>query len=336
MRCSVFLGLAVLVAACGPSDTIDVTAPEGPAPARPDSGRAAPGGAGGDGNEGAAGGARGGAPGGVDSADAPLDPVDAAADSPDGSGATDAPLAPDAPPPPDGPPLQADAPPVRLDTMPLPPDVAPPRDMTPAPPPDMSRPPDAPATGCLPTPANDEVISLFEDGNLGSRQVDGRGGTFWGAINTDNGATATLTVPEMPVRCGSSRALRFAGTATTATPILRLTLVQGTAQFYDASAYRGVRFSLRSGVAARVRFKLPDRNTASFGGMCVVCNDHWGADLDVTPDWKSFSITFASLAQTGTGDDEESLDEAALSAIELVVRNQAAFELFVDDVSFFR
>jgi hypothetical protein len=330
MRCPVVLGLAVLVAACGPSDTIDVTAPAGPTPARPDSGRSAAGGTGGDGNAGGAGGDAAG-PGGVDVPDAPGAPVDA--DSPDAGDVMDDPVAPDAAA--DRPPLAVDAPPVRLDTMPLPPDVAPPpRDTAPVV--DMTPAPDAPASGCLPVAANDEVISLFEDGNFGSRQVAGRGGTFWGTINTDNGATATLTVPEMPVRCGSSRALRFAGTATTTTPILRLFLLQGSAQFYDASAYRGVRFSLRSGVAARVRLKLPDRNTISFGGMCVVCNDHWGADLDVTPDWKSFSITFASLAQTGTGDDEESLDEAALSAIELVVRNQAAFELFVDDVSFFR
>jgi hypothetical protein len=331
MRCLFVAGVTILVMACGPSDTIDVTAPERPGPARPDSGRGGAGGAGGAGSEGTGGTTTVGPaePGDNDAAAGPADVAGVA----DAAPAIDLPAGPDAAV--DRPPLAVDAPGVRLDTMAPPPDVAPPRDLPPAPA-DMSPLPDAPAAGCLATPANDEVISLFEDGMLGSRQVAGRGGTFWGTINTDEGATATLTVPEMPVRCGSSRALRFAGTATTSTPILRLFLVQGTAQFYDASAYRGIRFSLRAGVAARVRLKLSDRNTTSYGGMCTLCNDHWGADLDVTPDWKSFSITFASLTQTGAGDREESLDEAALAGIELVVRNVSAFELFVDDVSFFR
>jgi hypothetical protein len=199
-------------------------------------------------------------------------------------------------------------------------------------------PPDAaPAPGCLPTPAADELISNFEDGALSTNMVAGRGGPSWTVLNANEGASATLAIPEVPVRCGSRRALRFAGMASeTKTPIVRLLFVPGTAQFYDARAYKGVRFTLRGGVAQRVRVKLPDRNTSAAGGVCVMCSDHFGADLDVTPETKAFTIPFASVTQSGVGDPHPAVNVGALFGIEFVVRAVPTFELVIDDVSFFR
>ena len=247
--------------------------------------------------------------------------------------------APTTPPPVVRPPDAAVRPPdMNVAPPPMPPrDAAPPP--TPQPPVDMrpATPADPGGPGCPPPSAPDEIISLFEDGALSTNPMNGRGGTQWNIINDNEGAVATVSIPEQPVRCGSRRALRFAGMSSpTKTPIVRLLFIAGTPQsFYDARAYKGIRLSLRSGVAGKTRLKVPDRNTSTSGGLCMSCNDHFGVDLDITPEWKTFVVPFSSLTQTGVGDPQPGVAVNALLGVELVLR-QATFELFIDDVVFFR
>ena len=338
-----YLVLATMVAAasatissCGPSHEVDRLID----PARPDAARAPRGQGGRAAGEGAGG--AGGVAGPGSGTDTPgaggaagSAPADAASPV---SGPPDAPI--DMAPPVDAPAPPVDVAPPRLDTAPPPmppPPMPPPPDAAPPPMVDARPPaPDMPPAGCLPTPAADELISNFEDGALSTNMVAGHGGPSWTLVNTIEGATATLSIPEQPLQCGSRRALRFAGMASaTKTPIVRVLFV-GTGQFYDARAYKGIRFYLRGGVNQRVRMKLPDRNTLSAGGICMVCNDHFGADLDVTPDWKAFTIPFAATTQSGTGDPQPALSVAALFGVEFVVRAVQTFELHIDDVSFFK
>jgi hypothetical protein len=316
MRLVAWLGLACLATACGPSDTVDVTGPAGPpATARSDAGRPPP-------------------PEGPGEADGPTTLADAGqATIPDGpaSGRMDVARPPDmrGPAPPDGNDAAGGN-----DARVVPPDgaPAPPRDVAP-PPPEVS------PAACPPPPADDEVLSLFEDGSpLVTRAVAGRGGTSWNLINDDaEGASATITAVDVPLRCGSRRALRFAGTSTpTEIPITRFAFLQGSAQFYDARAYQGVRLALRAAVPAKVGLKVSDRNTSVSGGQCTLCSDHFFIDLDVTTDWKVFTVPFASLKQVGVGDREDSVDEANVFGLEVVPRNLRVFEVFIDDVTFFR
>jgi hypothetical protein len=241
-------------------------------------------------------------------------PADAAVEPGPRPGPTDASAAADLPP--------ADT---RLDSGPAePPDTAPP----------------APPSACLPHPAPDELISTFEDGSFTVNAAAGRDATAWYLINNDMGASAILEVVEGPQRCESHRFLRFAGmNSPTKSPIARVLFRASSAAdpFYDARAqgYVGLRLAMRAGATSRVRIKLPDRNTASSGGICVACSDHFGKDLDVPATWTTFSIPFAELTQTGLGDRQPAVNAAALFGIELVVR-LAVFELDVDDVSFYR
>jgi hypothetical protein len=308
------LGLACLAVACGPSDTIDVTGPAGPpASARSDAGPPP-------------------APEGPGEADGPTTVTDAgAATTPDGpaNGRMDVPPPPDVRVPP--PPGSNDAS-SASDARVMPPDSTPVVDARPSP-------PDASPAACPPAPANDEIIALFEDGSpLVTRMVGGRGGTSWNLINDDaEGASATITAVDVPLRCGSRRALRFAGTSTPAEiPIARFAFVQGSAQFYDARAYQGVRLALRAAAPSKVGVKISDRNTSVSGGQCTLCSDHFFIDLDVTTDWKVFTVPFATLKQLGIGDREDSVDEANVFGVEMVARNLRTFELFIDDVTFFR
>jgi hypothetical protein len=239
---------------------------------------------------------------------APLPPADAAsADTRPGGGTT---------PPPD----------TRPGSGPSPPDVA---DAT-----------DTASEPCPPAPAAEDVITTFEDGSFTAPAVSGRDANPWYLINNDMGASAVLEVAEGPPRCNSRRFLRFAGiNSPTRSPIARVLFRATSASdtFYDARArgYLGVRLTMRAGTPARMRIKLPDRNTASSGGICVACSDHFGKDLDVPATWTTFSIPFAELTQTGVGDRQPAVNAAALFGIELVVR-LAVFELDVDDVSFYR
>jgi hypothetical protein len=215
------------------------------------------------------------------------------------------------------------------------------------PPPDTNPPPDAPPMIVCPMPAADEGISSFESG-LTSDRVGDRGGTPWtvlaGTLDPAMGITGMVAPATAPARCGSTTFLRFTGMANaTRTPITR-TLFRAasgsTAQFFNASAFKGLRMFLRSTGGGTVRIKVPDRNTALPGGVCMMCNDHFIIDLNVTAEWQLFTVAFAQLKQSGTGDPQPALASGALYSLEIVApragASTAPFTLEVDDISFFR
>src|SRR5581483_12089666 len=75
--------------------------------------------------------------------------------------------------------------------------------------------------------------------------------------------------------------------------------VDGKRVTFDASAYRGIRFALRVGAPATVRLKVPDQDTATPGGICTHCDDHFGVALHATTDWQVFTVLFADMKQGG-------------------------------------
>ena len=193
-----------------------------------------------------------------------------------------------------------------------------------------------PLQGCAPLPAADERIADFEDGSVVSTLVGIRGGTRWSVIADGDGAAATLAAVPIEPRCGSTRALRFAGTATAdRSPITRLQLMSGT-QFFDASAFRGITFSARASAPIQIRVKVPDRATTTAGKLCLVCSDHFAATLDLTPSFRSWFVPFSALRQTGSGDPRPALSTTALFGFEFTSSRGAAFEIFIDDLNFLR
>jgi hypothetical protein len=212
-------------------------------------------------------------------------------------------------------------------------------------PPDTTPPPDAPPMITCPMPAADEGIANFEAG-LTSDRVGDRGGTPWtvlmSTLDPAMGITGTLATATGPARCGSTTFLRFTGMANaTRTPITRTLFRSGsTAQFLNASGFKGFRMFLRANGGGTVRIKVPDRNTALTGGVCMMCNDHFIIDLNVTAEWQLFTVAFAQLKQSGTGDPQPALASGALYSLEIVAPrpgpSTAPFTLEVDDISFFR
>jgi hypothetical protein len=116
---------------------------------------------------------------------------------------------------------------------------------------------------------------------------------------------------------------------------------------YDASAYCGVQFWAKAATAFTVRFRLPDGDTHQAGGVCMtsgapnqLCYDHFGAFVQVTPAWKSFSVKFSAVAQIGTGyhPADGKLKANQLYAIEWALPGQtgSTYELWIDDVAFMK
>jgi hypothetical protein len=206
----------------------------------------------------------------------------------------------------------------------------------------LAVPPDAApdlASGCLLPPAADEIISTFEGNQVTTAMVAGRGGTSWTFLPADGaGSVAAASVAE---NCGSQSALRVTGSGfTTRSPLAQALLMTGDAsgaRFYDATAYKGVRFWLRLAVPGPVRLKVSDKDTSKPGGVCTVCNDHFAVDVDATTDWKSFTVPWTALKQLASGDKFPALDLAHLFGIEFFPAHPSgSFDLWVDDVTFFR
>jgi hypothetical protein len=195
------------------------------------------------------------------------------------------------------------------------------------------------AAACPPPPAADEVIADFEGNQAATLVVGARGGTSWIFLPADGSGDVVAT--GIPERCGSRSALRVSGSGFAArTPLTQALLMNGDtsgARFYDGTAWKGLRLSLRAVVPGTARLKVPDRDTARPGGVCSNCNDHFAADLPVTTEWKTFTVLWTALRQEGTGDTFPALDAAHLFGIELFPpKMDGAFELWLDDVSFVR
>ena len=70
-------------------------------------------------------------------------------------------------------------------------------------------------------------------------------------------------------------------------------------QAYDLSSYAGVTFWARRApnTTATLRFSLPDTATATRGGQCEVCENHFGTDLNLTTAFRRYSFTLQELKQ---------------------------------------
>jgi len=109
---------------------------------------------------------------------------------------------------------------------------------------------------------------------------------------------------------------------------------------YDASSYEGITFFGRRAAdsVAKVRLKVPDRQTDPGGGVCSECFNDFGKDFEFTEDWKQYIVPFRDMEQMpGWGSPRpSSIDPTALYAIQLQVSTPGAhFDIWFDDISFY-
>ncbi|WP_437808570.1 hypothetical protein [Sorangium sp. So ce1078] len=112
--------------------------------------------------------------------------------------------------------------------------------------------------------------------------------------------------------------------------------------YYDASAYRGVTFWARAeeGSSRRLKVMFVDRQTRHMGGICDNendrCNDHFHKHVTLANDWKHFKVPAECLGQEGFGEqfDAPALDQ--LWGLYFSFGPRQEFELWIDDVAFYR
>jgi hypothetical protein len=66
----------------------------------------------------------------------------------------------------------------------------------------------------------------------------------------------------------------------------------------------------------------------------TACNDDWGKGLNLTTDWRPYTITFAELRQAGWGKASSAFDIKNVYSIQLQVNKGIDFDLCIDDIAF--
>jgi hypothetical protein len=108
---------------------------------------------------------------------------------------------------------------------------------------------------------------------------------------------------------------------------------------YDASAYTGIAFWAKagSGSTTSLRVNVSDKDTDPAGGVCAPvskCNDHFGATLPLSTDWRQFVLPFSELTQAGWGMPAPSFDPKHLYACQFQVAEGATFDIWIADIYF--
>jgi endoglucanase len=108
---------------------------------------------------------------------------------------------------------------------------------------------------------------------------------------------------------------------------------------YDASKFTGVAFYAKVGPGSQkaVRLKVPDVNTDPDGKVCTECFNDFGADLDLTEEWKKYVIPFAQMSQMeGWGSPQKDhIDKSTVFGMQWQVNKPgASYDIWVSNVQF--
>jgi hypothetical protein len=116
---------------------------------------------------------------------------------------------------------------------------------------------------------------------------------------------------------------------------------------YDASGYTGIAFWARSepGSKPGLRLNVADKNSAPEGGLCVVdmtgmdpnrCYDDFGATIGITTAWDFFKFPFAEMKQRSFGLKAAAMDTAHLYGLQFQAPAGVDFDVWMDDVEFYK
>ena len=197
----------------------------------------------------------------------------------------------------------------------------------------------------------DDVISTFEDGTGATNQVEGRGGGFYMFNDMSGGTqdppTGGLPPARMEQRCDSQYSLCMSGNGFTVWGAgmgtdLGPTAADMTKMPFDASVYKGISFWAKVGEGSTpvVRVSLKDGNTAPEGGVCDstidsgegACNDDWGKSLNLSKEWKPYTIMFDEMTQAGWGAAYPAFDQSKVYGFQLQVSQNLDFDVCIDDL----
>jgi endoglucanase len=155
------------------------------------------------------------------------------------------------------------------------------------------------------------VVDDGEDNNNQTLAVKGRGG-YWYTFADDAGSTIT---PQAGKKGGV------------------FNMTQGGA---NGSQYKGISFWAKKGAGtAKVRLKVPDKNTDPEGKVCAECFNDFGADLTLTEQWTKYVVPFNQMKQLGGWGSPHppAIDPKTIYGVQFQVNEPgASYDIWVDDV----
>ncbi len=198
-----------------------------------------------------------------------------------------------------------------------------------------------------------EVVEMIEDAENADNQVikaGNRNGYIYTYVDKE-GTTVepqagelggTFVMAEGGAK-GSGYALRMTGTIATAS----ITYAGMGMNFldpkgvYDASQYDGISFFIRKApeTTARVRLKVPDKNTDPDGGVCQECFNDFGTDMTVKDEWTQYIVPWSAMTQMqGWGNPRPpAIEPATVTSIQFQVADKGQnFDVWVDNVAFIK
>lgn len=190
-------------------------------------------------------------------------------------------------------------------------------------------------------PSEDGLIDDFEDDDNQLTKVGGRDG-YWFLSHDPNGSTIGPTPLKWVPGGAGGNAVHVSGQTSGENGAwgsqLGANFLSENGSMYDASKYGGISFKAKIGSNStkKVRFKVGDVNTHPDGHVCKSCWNLFGKDMNLTADWKEYTVTFAEMKQeAGWGDRFPSITPSKLMSINWSVGPGQAFDLWVDDLKFF-
>ena len=110
---------------------------------------------------------------------------------------------------------------------------------------------------------------------------------------------------------------------------------------YDASSTDGIKFWMKNDVPVTVNFLIPQTVLLTAGGDCTAnstdpnCNSHFSFQIGApNSDWVAYEVPFSALTQQFGG--TATWNPQVLLGVQFLVAPGAAFDVWVDDVSFYR
>jgi hypothetical protein len=214
--------------------------------------------------------------------------------------------------------------------------------------PDASAPSAAVLSGCPGglVPVADGLVDDFEDGDNQGTLEAGRDGYWYTAhdslgsdfeipaqgFSTSEGGADSTTAVHIKGKTGSSGDQSWGIE-------LGLNFKNSQGEFYDASKYTAIAFQAKNGskdADRKVRVSLADENTHPSGAVCTACYNHFNSNIELTTDWKEYTLAFDDLRQRPYwgAPRPERVTSSKLVNLNFQMGGGKDFDLWVDDVRF--
>lgn len=194
-------------------------------------------------------------------------------------------------------------------------------------------------------PAEDGSVDDFEDGDNQTSLQGGRDG-YWYTAKDDMGTT--IEIPSAGFSTsdggadGSTSAVHLKGTTAGGGDQawgveLGMNFLNSQGEQYDASKYKAFSFKAKLGskdAEKKIRVSLADVNTHPSGGVCTGCYNHFHSNIELTPEWKEYTIAFDDMRQRpGWGNPRPSgLTPEKLVNMNWQIGGGKPYDIWIDDV----